>query len=64
VTARQTIIAAQHRDLEFTAYDGTLIRTPWFVGDHFILSAQCRQAEYHREKVRAYLAASKARRLR
>jgi hypothetical protein len=64
VTARQTLIAAQHRDLSSTAPDGTPIRTPWFVGDHFILSAQCRQAEYHREKVRTYLAASKARRAR
>lgn len=42
--------------LSTVCYDGVRIRTPWDPGHRFVLSAQCSQADRHREAVREHLA--------
>ena len=43
------------RDLVSTCPDGKVITTQWYRGARFVLSAQCAQADEHRERVRGYL---------
>lgn len=55
-TAATVWLPENRRHLISTAYDGTIICTPWMSGVRYVGPAQRAQANAHREAVRDHLA--------